>query len=415
MRIGYFTSIEDWGGSESYLRALMLGVRAKGHEVVLFGVGGSRLLGEMTAVGVPCVAWKQRAATEPSHEARPTAPVAEGGASRGTRAALRALVPFWLKLLAGNWREMRQLAALFAANRVDLMHVSNSGYEVAGLACRRVGIPCLVMNMITPPDGEHWVRRWLMRYTARRYDLVSSQSASCTEAWRRYADVPAERCSFVWNSADLARFAPPDPRARRAADPFRLVSVGRLHPMKGHACAVAALRELAGDARFTLEILGEGPERPALEAAIREGGLIGRVRLAGDVDDVAGQLREADAFVLASVSHESCPAVLPEAMACGLPLVTSDFGPLPEINVAGETGLVVTARDAGALAGAFRTLADDPALARRYGAAARARAERFFGRERMVDETVRLYQSLRPTGTGAASCAYCARPVEQGA
>jgi len=250
------------------------------------------------------------------------------------------------------------------------------------------------MHMTSPIKEEYWFRRRLMRYTDRRYDHLCSQSQWCTGEWRRQSGVSEAVSSYVWNAADLARFDVSETRPLRAVDtPFRLVSVGRLHPMKAYHHVVEAVHSL-GDERVTLDILGCGSEEGRLRDMIGTFGLVDRVRLRGHVEDPEAFLKDADCFVLASTALESCPAVLAEAMAARLPLVTSDFGPLAEVNLDGITGLVVPAGDSDALAGAIRTLADNPLLAQNMGDAGYRRAHEGFSVERMVTETLARYKGL---------------------
>jgi glycosyltransferase involved in cell wall biosynthesis len=281
------------------------------------------------------------------------------------------------------------------------MHVGIHGYELAGLACRRCGIPCLGMHMTTPVDEGYWARRWLMRYTDRRYGHVCSQSRFCTGEWKRRHGLRPDRTSFIWSSVDTDRFRPAAPRRMRgAADEFRLVSVGRLHAMKGFEFLIEAVAML-NDGRVTAEILGEGDERGNLEQRIRDRRLAGTVRLRGYVEDPRPHLAEADCFVLPSVSLESCPAVLPEAMAMGLPLITSDFGPLTEVNVDGQTGWVVPVRDSVALAGSIREAMERPDRCRSLGEAGQRRAGTSFSRDRMLRETLALYGRLARRTSGS--------------
>lgn len=417
MRIGFFTSIDGWGGSETYLRTLAGGLVKRGHEPVLFGIGGTRLSRELAHAGIRCVAWRESAAPSPQPSSASaqgcgeTQPArgegAEGEQSSGkrlerepspapARRRMLSLLPLWLKLLAGNAREVRRLGALFRAHPVDVLQVNVHGYEVAGLAARLAGIPALAMNMITPPEEAYWFRRRLMVYTMRRYDRVSGQSAHTTAAWARLAGLRPEVCSHVWNGVDLDRFSPAARTERLPDQPLRLASVGRLHPMKGYRYLVEAVA--AADARIDLDLYGEGPEEPALKARAAALGLGRRIRFRGHVEDPEARLREADAFVLPSVSHESCPAVLAEAMASGLPLVTSDFGPLPEINLRDVTGLVVPAGDPAALAAAFADLADHPAKAAAMARAGAERARACFSSDTMVDRMVNLYSELAALG-----------------
>ena len=151
MRIGFFTSIGGWGGSENYLKSLVLGVRETGHEVVLFGVAGSRLFRELSAADVPCVAWQdgwhggEDAAEQEESDGASVWPssVTTSSYSSLLRRAWRAWVPGGVKLLAGTWREARFLRRVFERDRVDVMHVNVHGYETAGMACRWAAIPCV--------------------------------------------------------------------------------------------------------------------------------------------------------------------------------------------------------------------------------------------------------------------------------
>jgi len=391
MHIGFYTSIEGWGGSESYLLDLMRGVVRRGHAVTLFGVEGTRLWGVAGESGLGCVAIA-RADSGQAREDAHVMPAAQ-------RFKARTLAPRWVRLLLGNANEVRRLTRVFGGHRVDVMHVAVSGYEVAGLACRRFGVPTVAMNMVTPPEESCWMRRWLMRYTQRRYDHVSSQSAYCTEQWIRIAGLNPAKCSHVWNGADLSVFTPPDtPRVREQHDPLRLVSLGRLHPMKGYATLIDAVAELA-DPRIQATIYGEGGQRGELEGRVRAHDISERVKLPGHTEDAAEALRAADAFVLPSVSHESCPAVLAQAMATGLPLITSDFGPLAEVNRHEQSGLVFPAGNASALADAIRRLTDHPEEAEQMGCRALKRARAHLSLDQMIDQTLRLYGSV---GAGKA-------------
>lgn len=174
------------------------------------------------------------------------------------------------------------------------------------------------------------------------------------------------------------RSAPYEPWAGHG--PLRIVTCGRLHPRKGHRDlieAVAILRRRAVDAR--LRILGEGDDRPVLEAKIRELGLQDFVSLAGACDEevVRSALEESHVFVLASHA-EPLGVVIMEAMAMGTPLVATAAGGVPEMIESGANGLLVPIQRPDEIVTAVLSIAQDPAVARRLGAAGRRTTESRF-------------------------------------
>lgn len=400
MRIGFFTSIENWGGSETYLLLLMQGIRKRGHTPVLFGIKGTRLWQEAAAVTIDSIAWKNLPVNlNGTPEERISIFQNSGTRSKTIKEIVLRMIPGWMKLLLGNIREVLALRALFRCYPVDVMHVGGGGYEVAGAACYLCGIPSLIMNMLTPPHEPNWFRRLLMKETLRTYDHVSSQSAASTREWIRFARLPEAGCSYVWNGVDVTRFESGERRKRMAGDVFNVVSVGRLHPMKGFPDLIDAVA-LVNDHRMRVVILGEGDQQSSLQRRIDGHHLGDRVTLCGHVENPELFLKGADCFCLPSVSHESCPAVVLEAMASGLPVITSDFGPLPEINIHGETGLVTPAGDAEKLAQALRRLMDDPGLCLFMGGKGKLRAQQCFSTDRMVEEMLRLYEDVKAKKKG---------------
>jgi glycosyltransferase involved in cell wall biosynthesis len=173
-----------------------------------------------------------------------------------------------------------------------------------------------------------------------------------------------------------------------------MLQVARLDYLKDHATAVRTLDRLARQVpRARLVLVGDGPERSAIEARVGELGLGERVRFLGLRKDVARLLHGADAFLLTSVS-EGIPLTVIEAMAAGLPVVATDVGGLREVVADGTTGLLAPAGDDAALAERLVCLADDPDLRHWMGAAGRARAKRHFDEPRMAADYARLYREM---------------------
>jgi glycosyltransferase involved in cell wall biosynthesis len=186
------------------------------------------------------------------------------------------------------------------------------------------------------------------------------------------------------------------PQSELLGAPPTIITVGRFNAPKDPLTLVGALTQLApGSFRATL--VGDGPDRAAVAAAVRQAGLDRTVELTGERHDVPALLAGADMFVLSSLS-EGLPISVLEAMAAGLPVVASAVGDVPEAVADGKSGLLVPPGDPAALAGALRRLLADADLRRRFGAAARERALELFDLPRFQEAHVRLYGDLLSGG-----------------
>jgi glycosyltransferase involved in cell wall biosynthesis len=182
--------------------------------------------------------------------------------------------------------------------------------------------------------------------------------------------VAPSRVKVLRNGVDLQMFQPKDRATARAAlglDGPTLVSVGLLIERKGHALVIEALANLPG---YRLVIVGEGPDRPALEQLAARLGVADRVRFLGRVahERLADIYTAADALVLAS-SREGWPNVLLEAMACGTPVVASNIWGNPEVVARPEAGVLMPERSAESVAASVQALFRTPpdrAATRRY-------------------------------------------------
>ncbi|HET8541479.1 MAG TPA: glycosyltransferase family 4 protein [Anaeromyxobacter sp.] len=213
------------------------------------------------------------------------------------------------------------------------------------------------------------------------------------------AGIPAHRIRRIPNGVDTARFAPPDARARAAAraalglgDGPVAVYAGRLSPEKGADVLLDAWARLPGPAGATLCVVGDGPERGALEARAARVGAGASVRFEGACGEVAPWLRAADAFVLPSRTEGLSLALL-EAMASGLAIVATDVGAARE--AAGPEGaLLVPPERPDALAEALAAALWDRARAAALGRAARARAVARYGIAAVVERHLQLYREV---------------------
>jgi rhamnosyl/mannosyltransferase len=200
-----------------------------------------------------------------------------------------------------------------------------------------------------------------------------------------------DRTVVVPLGVDPDRFRP---GARKPAGPPTVLFVGQMRHYKGVDDLLAAMRAVPAPAR--LRLAGDGPMRARWEALGRSLGLGERVEFLGQVPDEAlpALYRSADVLVLPSTSRaEAFGMVLLEAMASGLPCVTTEVGSGTSYVVQdGVTGLVVPPRDPAALASALACLAADPAERARMGAAGRARVLAEFPEARMVERVEAVYR-----------------------
>lgn len=300
-----------------------------------------------------------------------------------------------------DWRAARTAARAMGA---DLLHAMDHRSDVvATLLSRRLGIPAVAsfFGWTNWPAGSWRARlypvvdRLAMRGLARV--IVDSDFLG------RRLGVPVERRAVVPNGVDLARFDPervrPGLKTRWFGDAgVALVGmVGRIHPNKGqHEFAAAAARLAPRFPELRFAVVGDPPPgyegyRDALLRQVAELGLEGRFR----VENVASaEIPDAIASfdVLAAPSFmESLSYVLLEAMALGVPVVTSRVGGHGELVTDGVDGLLVEPGDVDGLAAALARVLADPTLAAHLGASGRARVEQAYSTDAMIARTLAVY------------------------
>jgi glycosyltransferase involved in cell wall biosynthesis len=211
------------------------------------------------------------------------------------------------------------------------------------------------------------------------------------------------RFHVVPNGVDVALFAPGDRDAARRSlglgNGILLATVGRLNHEKGFDVALRALARLARDEpELRLLVVGDGEERRPLERLALRLGVADRVELVGAQphERVAAYLVASDAFLFPTRRDEAGPLVLPQAMACGLPVVASRIGGITEVlqpDDGDPVGILVRPGSVDELAAAVRRLVRDPELRAALGARARERAVREYALETMIERTIAVYRT----------------------
>lgn len=236
------------------------------------------------------------------------------------------------------------------------------------------------------------VARIALAATDVQFASVSRQGCSDLE---QQLGIPTSRITHIPNGVDVGRFVVVGHETRAAArsslgvqpSEWLIGIVGSLIPVKGHdllLTAIARMREHVPGIR--LLVVGDGPLRVDLENKSRQLGIHARVAFAGRCENVQELLNAMDAYVCASNSEGASNALL-EAMACGLPVVTTAVGDHAMIVRNGMDGLVIRPGDSGALAEALTEIAISRSLRIALGAGARYRAE-----EHRFEGTVRAYE-----------------------
>jgi glycosyltransferase involved in cell wall biosynthesis len=247
------------------------------------------------------------------------------------------------------------------------------------------------------------LRMWMLTFSRR--SLCERISANvCPTAWLETVLRLPRSTTILHGLPSPARNAPPTKPVR----PETFVFMGRLVGTKGVSVLLAASRKLRERGRsFRVAIIGDGPDRPKLEAQVKHSCLDGCVNFAGRLADaqVEETMAGATAVVVPSLSGEVFGMVAAESMLRGRLVIASDIGALRE--VVGAAGLTFPAGDEEQLARHMERALDDPELVGELGTLAQARALEAFSHDKMIDDHVRLLTTvlrspLRPANMSSA-------------
>jgi glycosyltransferase involved in cell wall biosynthesis len=340
-----------------------------GSERLLIGlVGGLGPDVEVTVVGV------HRGVVETVAAARP-----------GTRFALVPKIR-----TKADLRAMLRFARTVAAARPDVLQLtlttpwSCRAETFIGLVLRGVRT---VLYETLPLEPSHKWTRFVARVLARRADARVAVGVRAAREVEHQVGLPHGSVRTIESAVEEFEIARHGPRDR--ARP-RIGTIARLDHQKGLDVLLRALPDVPD---VDVEIVGEGPERAALEALADAVGVADRVTFAGWSEQAPEWLGRWDAFVLPS-RYEGLPLAMLEAMLAELPVVAADVGSVREAVEDGVTGVLVPPEDAPALAAALRRVLEEPARARELGRHARAVALERFTARAMARRFEALYQEL---------------------
>jgi glycosyltransferase involved in cell wall biosynthesis len=310
-----------------------------------------------------------------------------------------------------------RLARLFAREGVELVHTHNPQPLIYGAPAGKLAGAALVHTKHgRNPDTKR--RRWLRRAAADLVDAYVAVSPSTAAVAREDRDAAEERLRVIENGIDVKAFTH-GAAARHAVrdelgiplDAWVVGTIGRLAPEKDQRMLIEAMAPLLGPKRRLL-IVGEGPERPALEALVAKLEHVPYIHFTGVRRDPARLLAGFDVFALSSKT-EGLPLVVLEAMAAALPVVSTDVGGIGDVIEHERTGFLVPAGNVAKLEHTLGKLYQSPDLGRRIGLAARHAVRQTHALERMANDYAVLYANVlgdRSPGLGFRAAFFGVNP-----
>jgi len=303
---------------------------------------------------------------------------------------------FGLSFLRGFERALAKLRPHY-----DLIHTHQALWEAASTGLFRAKHPA-VPTVVQPASsgfygeaqelertrGKRKLRQWILQNS--RFATISREIG---EEWSRLGVAP-ENLFATSSGVDTRRFRPGPCAFDEVLPPHpRVLFTGRLHPQKNLPLLLQAWPKILTHLPAHLLLLGEGPDRLAIEASIAEYQLSEYVHLLGAVADPAEYLRGANLFVLPSVAEGMSNSLL-EAMATALPCLVSDIGGNRDLVTQGETGFLLPTDDPEPWVQAIVSLLRQPELAANLGQAAFRFVERNHSITHVVSHNLKLYAQL---------------------
>ena len=290
-----------------------------------------------------------------------------------------------------TWGNIRLFRRFLRHEKPDVLVTSNWGSVEWAMA----NVPRIVRHVhmedgFGPEERKAQIPRrvWTRRLVLRRSCVVVPSRVLqriATEIWR----LPQDRICYVPNGVDLTRFAAPDSATGWPGEGPVIGTVAALRAEKNLTRLLHAFHQVTQVLPARLVIVGDGPERPGLEATAQSLGIAAQVHFTGHMADTSRAYGSFNVFAISS-DTEQMPLSVLEAMAAGLAVAGTDVGDIRSM-VAPENAAHIVTKDETALAGALLALLRDPGLSARTGAANRAKAEREFDQAAMFATYAALY------------------------
>lgn len=300
-----------------------------------------------------------------------------------------------------------RILAILVKEQSNIVHTYNIAtleYQVAAFLARaRLRIHAEHGRDFSDLKGEnrkHNLLRKIMNPFVHFWVPVSRDLSQWLEGKVR---IPLRKIALIYNGVDVSTFTPSPARLRAwqahvsqlPNSTLRIVTVGRLDPVKDQATLLHALRIVGTSTSVHntpvhLWIIGDGPERERLQQVIDQENLGDQAVLLGEKNNISELLSSADVFVLTSLA-EGIPMTVLEAAAAGLPVIATDVGGLSDIVQEGESGFLVPPGSPQSIAAAIRRYLEAPPLLLRHGEVGRQYIIERFSLDKMTQNYVHLY------------------------
>ena len=363
MKILQLLSNGSVGGTETFVISLVKGLIERGHQSTIVNTWTDSPVNEMAhSAGVPLVA-----------------------------------LPCGRRRIGVRW--LRTVKKYLLEHDFDI--VNTYGLRVS-LGLRMLQRKCGVSHHVWASRGLEQQRTGFQAFLDRRtehlVELIVCNAQAVAERRVTAFLTPQSKICVIPNGIDLSHFSADAVEATRESltlpDGLLIANVASFRFEKDHENLLRALK-IAGDELGNAKVLliGAGSGQRDIEQEVRRMGLSRRVIFVGPVEDVRPYLKACDAFVLSSFS-EGMPRALMEAMAMGLPVVSTTAGGIPEVAENETSALLVPTRSPVELAAALKRIVNDGDLRNRLGRSAARRIADHFSSEKMLDRYIEMYRSI---------------------
>ena len=295
-----------------------------------------------------------------------------------------------------DWRAVRQIEEYIQEDAVDLVHTHGYKADLYGyLAAWRCHKPVVATcHNWVGGTAALGIYNHLDRMALKKFNALAAVSEKVAQRLLAFG-VPAEKIKTIANGIDVAAFERPEPLPLLKAEGGPVVGVvARLDLQKGFEYLLRAARKLCKTfPGLKIVIVGEGPDRSAIEEMIGEYGLQSKVILAGQQSNMPVFYAAMDICVLPSL-NEGLPMTILEAMAASKPVIATRVGAIPSVIKDGEHGLLVDPKDSEGLRNAIASLLGDPERRRRMGDQAHAWVSRNYTSEAMALKYRDMYDEV---------------------